>query len=50
MPSDVGVESCAVVWPYGVTRTAWAIAHMHPINSRATATTTWLACFPRTIS
>src|SRR4029450_11137619 len=26
------------------------MAHMNPINSRAMATTTWLACFPRAIS
>ena len=25
MPSGVGGESCAVVWPYGVTRTALVI-------------------------
>jgi hypothetical protein len=37
------------LWPYGVTGTCLAIAHKNPMSSRAIATTTWLACFPRVI-
>jgi hypothetical protein len=35
---------------YDVTGICLAMAHMNPINSRAIATTTWLACLPRALS
>jgi hypothetical protein len=43
------VQWRSVCWTYGVIGTCLAIAHIKPTSSRAIATTTWLACFPRAI-
>ena len=44
------VQWPSVLWTYGVTVTSLAMAHMKPTSSRAIATTTWFACFPRASS
>jgi hypothetical protein len=44
---DFGLATVSV---YGVSGTSWAMAHIKALNSRAMATSTWLACFPRVIS
>ena len=48
-PAVLLVQGRSVCGTYGVTGTCWALAHIKPTSSRAIATTTWLACFPRAI-
>jgi hypothetical protein len=48
-PAVLWVRGRSVCGTDGVTGTCWAIAHIKPTSSRARATTTWLACFPRAI-
>src|ERR671922_1522225 len=48
-PAVLLVQGRAVCGTYGVTGTCLAIAHIKPTSSRAIATTTWLAFFPRAI-
>src|SRR5687767_5355778 len=44
---SVGGGIHALLWSEGVTGTSLAMAHMKPASSRAMATVTTLACFPR---
>ena len=48
-PAVLWVQGRSVCGTDGVTGTCLAIAHRKPTSSRARATTTWLACFPRAI-
>jgi hypothetical protein len=42
-------EARAIGWADRVTGTWWAMAYIQSTSSRAIATTTWLACFPRAV-
>jgi hypothetical protein len=45
-PAELWVNGPSVFWPYGVTGTSLAMAHIKPTSSRAIATVTTLACVP----
>ena len=47
---SVGGGIHSLLWSEGVTGTSLAMAHMKPASSRAMATVTTLACFPRETS